>query len=136
MDRQFLYKIMEKLGYSKIFINFIKKTYHNTMSVIYNNGFSSHTFVLSRGVRQGCSLSLLLYIINGEVINLNIKRNRKIIDYPIPNKKQTHKLMTIRWWYQFFRYKRRLTYRILKVFQKYQIATGATMMNRGNKSAS
>ena len=39
IDRDFLYKIMEKLGYSKTFINFIKKIYQNTESMIYNNGF-------------------------------------------------------------------------------------------------
>ena len=40
LDREFLYKIMEKRGHSKIFINFIKKIYKNTQSesVIANNG--------------------------------------------------------------------------------------------------
>ena len=62
------------------------------MSVISNNGFLSDPFPLSRGVRQGCPLSLLLYIINGEVINLNIELNHKIVGYPIPNQKETLKL--------------------------------------------
>lgn len=30
LDKEFLYKIMEQLGYSKTFINFIKKIYQNT----------------------------------------------------------------------------------------------------------
>ena len=59
---------MEKLGYSEIFINFVKKIYKNTFSVISNNGFLFDQFSLSRGVRQGCPLSLLLQIINGEVL--------------------------------------------------------------------
>ena len=66
---------MRKLGYSEIFIKFIKKLYQNTLSIISINRFLSTPFSLSRGVRQGCPLSLLLYIINGEVINLNIKNN-------------------------------------------------------------
>ena len=53
VDRKFLYKIMEKRGYSKTFINFIKKIYKNTQSVIANNGFLSTPFPLSKGVRQG-----------------------------------------------------------------------------------
>ena len=88
VDRDFLYKIMEKLGYSEIFINFIKKVYQNTESIISNNGYLSNPFPFGRGVRQECPLSLLLYIINVEVINLNIKTNKNIIGYPIPNQKE------------------------------------------------
>lgn len=83
---------MKKLGYSEIFIKFVKKIYKTTLSVISNKGFLSDPFALSSGVRQGCTLSLLLYIINGEVINLNIKMNHKIIGYPIPKQKERHKL--------------------------------------------
>ena len=78
-DREFLHQIMRKLGYSEIFIKLIKKLYQNKLSIISNNGFLSTPFSLSRGVRQECPLSLLLYIINGEVINLNIKNNDKIV---------------------------------------------------------
>ena len=92
VDRDFLYKIMEKLVYSEIFINFIKKLYQNTESIISNNGYLSNPFPLGRGVRQECPLSLLLYIINAEVINLNIKTNKNIIGCPIPNQKEQLKL--------------------------------------------
>lgn len=85
VGREFLFRIVEKLGYSKIFINFIKKIYQNIKPIISNNGFLSNPFPLSRGVRQGSPLSLLLYIINAEVINLNIKANKRVVGYPIPN---------------------------------------------------
>ena len=62
-----------------MFISFIKRIYQNTESIISNNGFLSDPFSLSRGVRQGCPLSLFLYIMNGEVINLNSKSNKKIV---------------------------------------------------------
>ena len=75
VDRDFLYRIMGKLGYSKTFINFIKKIYQNTESMISNNGFLSSTFPLTN-----------------EIINLNIKANKKVVGYPIPNQKQSLKL--------------------------------------------
>ena len=59
---------MEKLGYSEIFVNFVEKNYKITFFVISNNAFLSDQFSLSRGVRQGCPLSLLLYVIDGEVL--------------------------------------------------------------------
>ena len=125
VDRQFLYKIIGKLGYSNIFITFIKKIYNDTMSVISNNGFLSDPFILSRGARQGCPLSLLLYTINGEVIYLNIKKNHNIIGYPIPNKKKAHKLSQYAADTFFFILTEDSIIEILKFFQKYQTATGA-----------
>ena len=83
---------MQKLGYSEIFIKLFKKLYENTLSIISNNGFLSTPFSLSRGVRQGYPLSLILYIINGKIINLNIKNNDRIVGYPIPNQKENKKL--------------------------------------------
>ena len=68
---------MKKLVYSDISINFIKKLYKNTPSISSNNDLHSDLFTLSRGVRQECPLPLLLYTINGEVINLNIKISKK-----------------------------------------------------------
>ena len=43
VDREFLYQIMRKLGYSEIFIKFIKKLYQNMLSVISNSSFLSTT---------------------------------------------------------------------------------------------
>ena len=127
VDRQFLYKIMKKLDCSEIFINFVKKIYKNTFSAISNNGFLSDPFALSMGVRQGCPLSLLLYIINGEVINLNTKMNHKIVGYPIPNQKETHKLSQYADDTNFFVLTEESIIEILQFFKKYEIATGASI---------
>ena len=43
VDREFLYQIMRKLGYSEIFIKFIKKLYQNMLSIISNSSFLSTT---------------------------------------------------------------------------------------------
>ena len=125
VDRDFLYRIMGKLGYSKTFINFIKKIYQNTESMISNNGFLFSPFPLTRGVRKGCSLSLLLYIINNEIINLNIKANKKVVRYPIPNQKQSLKLSQYADATNFFVVTEESIIQILLFFRKYEIATGA-----------
>ena len=46
----------------------IKVAFTNIQSKIEINGILSEPFTLMRGVRQGCSLSLLLYIIVAEVL--------------------------------------------------------------------
>ena len=118
---------MQKLGYSEIFIKLFKKLYENTLSIISNNGFLSTPFSLSRGVRQGYPLSLLLYIINGEVINLNIKNNDKIVGYPIPNQKENTKLSQYADDTNLFVLSEQSIIEILNFFQQYNLATGTTI---------
>ena len=127
VDREFLYQIMKKLGYSNAFINFVKKIYQNTESIIANNGFLSSPFPLTRGVRQGCPLSLLLYIINGEVINLNVKSNPEIVGYPTPNQKQPLTLSQYADDTNFFVMTEKSITEILIFSKKYEMATGATI---------
>ena len=78
IDRIFLFKTMEKMGISPIFINFIKTLYKQNTSMITNNGFLSEQIPLQRGLRQGCPLSLPLYVIQGEVTTININNNNSI----------------------------------------------------------
>ena len=98
--------------------------FSNTLSIISNNGFLSTSFSLSRGVRQGCPLSLLLYVINGEVINLIIKNNDKIVGYPIPNQKENTKLSQYTDDTNLFVLTEQSIIEILYFFEQYNLATG------------
>ena len=46
---------------------------------------------LLRGLRQGCPLSLPLYVIHGEVTTVNINNNENIKGVKIPNNKKRNK---------------------------------------------
>lgn len=63
IDQTFLFKTMETMGFSTIFINFIKILYKNNTATITNNGYFSAPVHTERGLRQGCPLSLLLNVI-------------------------------------------------------------------------
>ena len=127
VDRDFLYKIMEKIGYSNTFISFIKKIYKNTQSVISNNDYLSAPFSLLTGVRQRCPLSPLLYIINSEVINLNIKSNEEIVGYPIPNQKEDLKLSQDVEDINCFALTEKSILETRNVFKTFELGTGATI---------
>ena len=86
IDRPYLFKTMEKLGISQTYINFIKTLYKDNTSIITNNGFLSEPISLSWGLRQGWPLSLLLYVLQREIIATNINNNNFIIGLHIPNK--------------------------------------------------
>ena len=73
IHRAFLFKTIEKLEISQIFVNFIKILYKNSSSIITNNDFLSQQIILLRGLRKGCPLSLSLYVIQGEVNNVQYK---------------------------------------------------------------
>ena len=76
IDRNFLFKTMEKMGISPVFINFIKILYKQNTSTIINNGFLSPQVSLQRGLRQGCPLSLPLYVVQGQITITNINQNK------------------------------------------------------------
>ena len=68
LDWNFIFNTLEKFGYGKNFMHLIKISYNNIESKIKINGLLSDPFTLSRGVRQGYPLSMLLYVIAAEVL--------------------------------------------------------------------
>ena len=70
-------------------------------------------------------MSLLLYIINGEVINLNVKNNDKIVGYPILNQKESTKLSQYADNTNLFELA--VHNRNLNFFEQYNMATGTTI---------
>ena len=60
IDRRFLYKTLETIRICNKFISFIKILYENNTSTITNNSVLAAPLLLSRGLRQGCPLSLTL----------------------------------------------------------------------------
>ena len=74
---------MKKLGFSTIFINFIKILYKNSTSIVINNGFLSFEINM---------VILLLYVVQGEVTTANIDNNASIKGINIPNKTKQIKI--------------------------------------------
>ena len=75
VDREFLFKILQKFGYGPKLIARIETIYKDIEAQVKLNGHLSHFFSVVRGVRQGCPLSMILYIILAEVFIQNIKQN-------------------------------------------------------------
>ena len=60
--------------------------YKDAKSCVVNNGFSSEFFLIKRGIRQGCPLSALLFILAVEILSLHIQNNNEIKGIRINNK--------------------------------------------------
>ena len=64
----------------------MKILYTNISSCSINNGFASEPFTLKRGVRQGCPLSGLLFILAAELLSCSIRANDHIKGIRVSNK--------------------------------------------------
>jgi hypothetical protein len=55
-----------------------------------NNGWISEIFKNSRGIRQDCPLSALLFVLSVEIMALRIRNNKDIKGFQIKIDEQTH----------------------------------------------
>ena len=86
VDWGFLMKIMDKLGFPSFIINWIMILYTDITSSCLINGNVTKEFNIERGVRQGCPLSMLVYVLFQEPLYLAIQNNRKILPIETPDK--------------------------------------------------
>ena len=69
VEWDWLFYVLEKYKFGDYFINWIRILYSNMKSAILTNGYVSPYFDISRGIRQGDSLSALLYVIQAEALS-------------------------------------------------------------------
>lgn len=84
VDRSFLLKVLRHFGFSPGFCNWIATLYNGAFMRVLVNGFLSDRIDLCRGVRQGDSLSPMLYILCVEVLACKIRDNPDIVGFLLP----------------------------------------------------
>ena len=89
VDWGFLRSTLVKMGFGPSFIGWVDLFYSGVHSAVKVNGYLSSLFGLSRGVRQGCPLSPLLYVLYSEVLACNIRSNSRIKGLSIPRSPTT-----------------------------------------------
>ncbi len=78
VEWNFMISVLEKFNFGKGFINWVKILYTKPIISIKNNGWLSEDIELHRGVRQGCPLSALLFVLTVEVMACAIRNNDAI----------------------------------------------------------
>ena len=84
VDHEFLDKVMQKMNIGPYFRTWVKTFYAAITSHIANNGYLSATIFILRGVRQGCPLSALLYVIFAETLGEAVRCHPHITGFKIP----------------------------------------------------
>ena len=87
VNHAFLEKTMRAFGIGENFIDWIKTLYSNASAVLNINGYLSKRIQLKRGVRQGCPLSALLYVLVIEILALQLRQNPNIIGFTVEGEK-------------------------------------------------
>lgn len=88
----FLFRALERYGFGPNFRSWIKILYSQPTSSILVNQHISSPIRLHRGVRQGCSLSPLLYVCFIESFAIAIRRSALVRGLPLPGVRQELKI--------------------------------------------
>ena len=78
LEWDFLLKTLDTFQFGHDFKTWVKILYTNITSCTINNGYASNWFELHRGVRQGCPLSGLLFVLAVEILSIAIRASRDI----------------------------------------------------------
>ena len=84
VDCGFLFRTLCHLGFTSSFISWVRLLYSGVFSSVFVNGYTSEAFFPSQGVRQGCPLSPLLYVLSIEVLAANLRASRVIHGLTLP----------------------------------------------------
>ena len=84
VSHEYLFKVLHGFGFGPQFISLVKLLYNDIYSSVLVNGFVSREFPVQCSVRQGCSLSPLLYILCMEPFAHRIRNDDMIKGIPLP----------------------------------------------------
>lgn len=88
---EFLFAALSHFGFGQTFISWIKILYKSPKAAVITNGLISPLFNLTRGTRQGCPLSPLLFSIVLEPLAIAVRGNGNIRGVDLGGKE--HKLL-------------------------------------------
>ena len=88
LDWGFMFKTLDFFKFGPSFKRWIRTLYTFPVGRIKNNGYLSDKFSISRGIRQGCPVSALLFILAIELFGLRIRQEIDLrgFDFGFPEK--------------------------------------------------
>ena len=78
VEHDFIFESLKRFNFGANFIKWVYIMYNEPNFKVKNNGWLSDNYTMTRGIRQGCSLSALLFVIVVEVLASMIRQNENI----------------------------------------------------------
>ena len=88
VSHEFLFKSLDKFGFGPNFIWRIQTIYNSASSSVKINGWLTAFIHLERGLREGCALSMPLYVLTADTMAINIRANPKIHGIRLPRSQE------------------------------------------------
>ena len=92
LEWDFMYESLKKFGFPVSFISWIKTLYTDIKGCMMNNGWISTPYKIQRGIRQGCPLSSLIFVVAAEILACRIRQNNDIKGFQIKLDSKTNSL--------------------------------------------
>ncbi|CAB3997114.1 Hypothetical predicted protein [Paramuricea clavata] len=89
VDWSFMLRVLEAMNFGPSFRSWVQLLYTSLFSQVLVDDYVSQLFPVTRGVRQGCPLSPLLYILVAETIACAIRQDPNIDGLLLPNGSHT-----------------------------------------------
>ena len=90
LEWNFMLTTLKHFGFNQSFISWVETLYSNIQTCVINNGWISEIFQNTRGIRQGCPLSALLFVLSVEIMALRLRGNRSIKGIQVKLEQKTH----------------------------------------------
>lgn len=84
VNHKYMWRVLRAMGMSDIFVGWLKVFYADMVSRVMVNGFASDPLAVRSGVRQGCPLSALLYVLCLEPFLRAVRSNQRIAGCFVP----------------------------------------------------
>ncbi|KAF1336462.1 Reverse transcriptase precursor, partial [Globisporangium splendens] len=75
LDRDFLYLVLSKFGFGRQFVDLVRRMHSDTTAKYLVNGELSREWEVKSGIRQGCPLAPLLFIVAAEILALAVQQD-------------------------------------------------------------
>ena len=85
VERKFIMNRLELFNFGPSIRKWFSILYNNVETAVMNTGYMTNYFQVSRGVRQGCLLSPLLFILSVELLASKIRREPNCRGVSLPN---------------------------------------------------
>ena len=78
IEFQYIEECLKHFNFGVDFCKWVKLMYKDVKSSVLINGWKTTSFEISRGIRQGCPLSALLFLLAVEILAEKIRQNKQI----------------------------------------------------------
>jgi hypothetical protein len=92
LEWNYLDSVLKFFNFGDMFINWVKLLYTKPVAHVKNNGYISEAVNISRGIRQGCPVSALLFILAVETLGIKIRSSPHLNGLSIGNENKTVKI--------------------------------------------